>query len=125
MPKSVVCKEFGDYNKMLELKETPQLHPGRGEVVVRVLACGLAFPDVLTVLGKHISRPTPPFVLGSEVCGQVVSTDSKLFKVGDLVFGNAPNGGAAQEALLHEQNTFMVPKGVDPAIAAGFEVCKL
>jgi NADPH2:quinone reductase len=121
---AVVCTEVGHFSKVLKLQDAPQVNPGKNQLAVRVLACGLAFPDVLTVLGKHISKPPTPFILGNEVCGQVINVgvDSSRFKVGDIVFGNAINGGAAQEALLDERDSYLVPDGVDPAVAAGFEL---
>ena len=54
-----------------------------------MLSCGVAFPDVLTVLGKHVMKTETPFVPCSEICGEVTAIGSGVsgLAVGDCVFG--------------------------------------
>lgn len=55
----------------LEARELPTPEPGPGEVLLRVLACGLNFADTLMVSGTYQERPELPFTPGLEVCGIV------------------------------------------------------
>ena len=130
MPRAVICTRVGPYHDGLQLLDVPaaQLPPQPRQLVVDVLACGIAFPDVLSVMGKHISRPTPPFVLGSEVCGRVTAVGDGAegtlpgVQVGSIVFGSATEGGVSQQAVLDASRAYLVPEGVDPHVAAGFEL---
>ena len=122
---AVMCTNIGAYADVLELQTVPASPaPQEGEILVDVLACGIAFPDVLTVMGKHISKPTPPFALGNEVAGRVkkVGAGVTTFKVGDYCFGTSMTGGARSEAILGAAHVYNMPEGVDPIKAAGFEL---
>jgi NADPH2:quinone reductase len=71
-----------------------------GVVKVRVLAAGIAFPDVLVVEGKHMMKRSPPFVPASELCGVVVEVGDDCCdgapRVGDRVFGTSLTGSLAE-----------------------------
>jgi L-iditol 2-dehydrogenase len=58
--------------------------PGKGELVVRVRACGLCGSDLAKMFQQKLSTPT---VLGHEIAGEVVQlgTDIDQFQVGDRV----------------------------------------
>jgi propanol-preferring alcohol dehydrogenase len=57
----------------LEAAETPEPAPERGQVAVRVLACGVCRTD-LHVADGDLREPTLPLVLGHQVVGEVVET---------------------------------------------------
>jgi len=119
----VLAQKEGPYQDC-RLAEVAALKPQKGTAIVRVLSCGLAFPDILTVLGKHIMRRKAPFVPGQEICGEVTAIGEgvRRLKVGDLVFGSALKGGCSEEAEVHEDVVYTLPAGVDPHVAAGFEL---
>lgn len=82
-----------DINK-LELVEAPIPEPGEEEAVVRVKYAGICGSDMHIMSGQH---PTarPPFVMGHEVCGEIVSIDSARrydLKPGDKVAIHAVKG---------------------------------
>jgi D-arabinose 1-dehydrogenase-like Zn-dependent alcohol dehydrogenase len=58
MPQGVVCKNVGaDYHTGLEICHIPKRKAKPGQIVINVLSCGIAFPDVLiSVMGKHVTR---------------------------------------------------------------------
>ena len=128
-----MAKKIGSYKDVLILRND---HPRdvvmknkveEGMIRIKVLACGLDFPTMLVMEGKHMMKKTPPFVPGSDVCGVVVSireNDAKEFdiSVGDTVFGVSQTGAMSEYALMIVENAYKVPKGVSPAIAAGFEM---
>mmetsp|Transcript_28836 Transcript_28836/g.73104 ORF Transcript_28836/g.73104 Transcript_28836/m.73104 type:complete len:343 (+) Transcript_28836:76-1104(+) len=123
MPRAVLVHKEGPYQD-LKLEDVPALKPAPGNVVVRVLSCGLAFPDVLTVLGKHIMRKPVPFVPGNEVSGEITAVGEGVtgLRVGDRVFGTSIRGGLSDEAEIMAAMASPLPEGVDPDVAAGFEL---
>ena len=58
-----------------ELSSTAvSLRPGPGEVVLRVRAAGVNFPDALIVQNLYQFKPTPPFSPGGETAGEEART---------------------------------------------------
>jgi NADPH2:quinone reductase len=102
--------------EVLRLAELPVPEPGPGEVLVRVLASGLNFPDLLMCAGQYQVRPELPFVPGLEVCGEVVAAGPGAdHEVGTRVIGAPlPAGGLAGYAVLPAGGSFAVP-GTLPA----------
>ena len=68
--RAVLCHANGPAeNLVLEEIDTPAA--GKGEVLVRVHASALNFPDVLMVQGKYQSQPPFPFSPGGEFAGVI------------------------------------------------------
>lgn len=84
----------------LEDVETPR--PGPGQVLVKVAAASLNFPDILMCQGKYQFRPDPPFVPGLECSGEIVALGAGVsqFRMGQAVVGGARLGAFADYALL-------------------------
>ena len=100
---------LGAPQDVLRLDEVPDPEPGPGEVLVRVDATALNFPDALLCAGLYQVKPPLPFTPGLEVAGTVVAAGAGAeFAVGDRVLGGPglPAGGAPVTGLR-------VPKGVD------------
>jgi NADPH2:quinone reductase len=57
------------------LVELPDAEVRPGQVLVRVRAAALNFPDLLMTRGEYQLKPPLPFVLGMEVAGDVVAGD--------------------------------------------------
>lgn len=119
--KAIVCEKYGPPSSLV-LKDLPELQPEDKEVVIRVKACSLNFPDTLIIQGKYQYKPDLPFTPGSDIAGVVKSVGSavKHLKVGDEVFGFVPNGGFAEEVLAPARNVFPKPISMDYPIAASF-----
>lgn len=82
--------------EVLQCEDLPVPRPGPGEVLVRVLACGVNFADVLRRAGHHYPVPTPlPFVAGSEVAGEVCACGEGVDRawLGRRVLGASITGG--------------------------------
>ena len=96
--------EHGEPAEVLKLNEVPMPEPGPGQLLVRVKAAALNFPDVLLCRGQYQVRPPLPFTPGVELCGEVVST-------GERVIGNPalPHGALAEYALADEADAFPAP----------------
>ena len=99
--------------------ETPK--PGPGEVLVRVRAAAVNFPDLLQTRGEYQHKPDLPFILGQEAAGEVVEAgEGAAFKVGDAVVGR---GGFAEYAVMRDARA--IPPGVSFSQAAAFGVAYL
>jgi NADPH2:quinone reductase len=105
--------ELGDPSSVMSLDEVDQPTPGEGQVLVKVRAAALNFPDVLMAAGMYQERPPLPYTPGIELCGEVVET-------GQRVLGS-PSGGPgafAEYALMDAQGAFPVPDGMPDEKAA-------
>lgn len=114
--------ELGAPQDVLRLDEVPDPEPGPGEVLVRVDATALNFPDALLCAGLYQVKPPLPFTPGLEVAGTVVAAGEDAdFVVGDRVLGgpNLPRGGLATLAVLGKGAAFRVPDGMPADEAAG------
>ena len=71
----------------LRLVERPVPRPGPGEILVRVKAATLNYRDLAILSGGYKPDLKPPFVPGSDACGEVVEAAPGVarFKVGDRV----------------------------------------
>lgn len=141
--KAIVIKEKG---APLELQELPLRKPASGEVLVKVLACGVCHSDVFEQAGfLHNSWPIVP---GHELVGDVAAVGEGVtrFKAGERVGGpwhgghdgtcrscqrakfqmcdNAKvngvsfNGGYAEYVILRAEAVVRIPKSFDPVDAA-------
>src|SRR3546814_17219742 len=62
-----------DGPESLVINEIPEPTPGPDEVLVDVHAVGISFPDLLLSRGQYQLRPEPPFTLGVDFAGPVVT----------------------------------------------------
>ncbi len=76
MKASVVCKNWG-LPDTLVVDELPDLQAGAGQVVIKVEAAGVNFPDVLIIQNKYQFKPELPFTPGSELAGTVTALQAK------------------------------------------------
>jgi NADPH2:quinone reductase len=66
----------------LKIQEVEIPQPKAGEVLVKVLASGVNFFDILQVQGKYQHKPPFPFIPGAECAGVVVKVGpGKLYKL--------------------------------------------
>ena len=119
--KAIRCNSYGPPSS-LTLEVIPDLIPGKKEVLVRVRACGINFPDTLIIQGLYQFKPELPFTPGSDVAGVVkaIGEDVKHLKVGDEVFGFVAHGAMAEEVLVPANACFPKPKQMEFPVAASF-----
>ena len=74
---------------VVAVEDVPIPSPGPGEILVRVMAAGVAPWDALIREGKSKVSPQPPLTLGSDLSGVVeqVGPDLSDFAPGDEVYG--------------------------------------
>src|SRR3954467_8613078 len=86
----------------LVLQEPELRVPAAGELLVRVEAVGVNFPDGLLIRDLYQVKPPRPLVPGSEFCGVVEGMGSGVtgFERGDLVIGRCGWGAMAEFIAL-------------------------
>ncbi|TAE59298.1 MAG: NADPH:quinone reductase [Bacteroidetes bacterium] len=124
--KQLQIAEYGSAS-VLHVNEVPVPAPGPGEVLVRVLAAGVNFADVLRRRNTYF-MPTPlPYVLGAEVVGEVAATGEGVtappFEAGSLILAILPYGGGYTEYAVAPA-VYCVPllPHIDPAAATALFV---
>jgi NADPH2:quinone reductase len=114
----VVVTRYGgpDVLKILD-EECPE--PGRGDVRVRVLAAGVALPDILAREGMHPETPRPPFTPGWDLVGTVdrVGEGVSGVRPGETVAAMPISGAYAEFVCLPARELVPVPSGLDAAEA--------
>lgn len=81
----------------LGLVSRPVPEPGDGQVLVRIEAAALGFPDLLMTRGGYQAKPPLPFVPGMEAAGTVVAVGSGAeWEEGARVIVGGLTGGCAQ-----------------------------
>ncbi|WP_222266794.1 NADPH:quinone oxidoreductase family protein [Modestobacter marinus] len=104
---------LGDPAEVMSLDDVDRPEPGPGQLLVRVRAAGLNFPDVLMTRGQYQERPPLPFTPGVELCGEVVGTDQRVL--------GSPSGGPgafADYALIDAAAAWPVPADMSDEQAA-------
>ncbi len=91
----------------LEIREVEEPTPGPDDVLIEVHRVGISFPDLLLSRGEYQLKPDPPFSLGVDVAGTVLSGAG--FAEGDRVAAVFAYGGAQERAAIPGMFTFALP----------------
>ncbi|MFW2349192.1 NADPH:quinone oxidoreductase family protein [Qipengyuania sp.] len=114
--KAIVVRELSPDLSGVELAEIGR---PEGEVLVRVRAASLNYPDLLMTQGKYQFKPEPPFVSGLEMAGEIIEAPSgSAFAPGDRVRGGAKTGAFADYVALPAASLRKIPDDLDFATAA-------
>lgn len=117
--KALVVSELGPDFAGCALADMPDPVRGDGQVLIRVRAASLNFPDLLMTEGKYQLKPDLPFVPGMEVAGEVVAADpGSGFAAGDAVVAGTRLGGFAGLVAVDARSVRRVPANLDFAAAA-------
>ncbi len=86
----------------LRLEDVPEPVPGPGELLVRVRACAINFPDVLIIEDKYQLKPQRPFAAGGEIAGDVIGMGEGVsgWSLGDRLITATGFGGLAEQVLV-------------------------
>ena len=106
----------------LVLEQRPVPEPVDGELLVRVLAVGVNFPDSLLIRDLYQVKPQRPLVPGSEFCGVVESIFAGVtqFGHGDVVIGRSGWGAMAEYIVLPQDRCLKIPADLPRDEAAAF-----
>lgn len=120
-PRAWRVRTLGSPQDALRLERVAVRPPGPGEVVVRVAAIGLNFPDLLLCAGQYQERPRLPFSPGYEAAGVVAEAGSQAgLAAGDpvLVAPELPNGALQEYLTLPAAQVYQVPPSMPVTDAA-------
>ncbi|MFP3986529.1 NADPH:quinone oxidoreductase family protein [Streptomyces sp. E11-3] len=106
----------GEPGEVMRLEETDRPTPGDGQLLLRVRAANINFPDALLCRGQYQVRPPLPFTPGVEICGETED--------GRRVLANPalPYGGFAEYAVADEAALLPAPEALDDAEAAALHI---
>ncbi len=117
--KALVVEELTSDLSGMALADVPEPQRNVGEVLIRVRAASLNYPDLLMTRGEYQFKPDLPFISGLEMAGEVVEADAGgEFAVGDRVMGGAKTGAFAEMVALPAVSLRAIPDGLDFAQAA-------
>ncbi|MFE5400359.1 NADPH:quinone oxidoreductase family protein [Streptomyces sp. NPDC056580] len=108
--------ENGEPREVMRLAEVEPPTPGDGQVLLRVRAANINFPDALLCRGQYQVRPPLPFTPGVEICAETED--------GRRVIANPalPHGGLAEYAVADARALLPAPDSLDDAEAAALHI---
>lgn len=108
--------ENGEPSEVMRLADVERPTPGDGQVLLKVRAANINFPDVLMCRGHYQVRPPLPFTPGVEICGETED--------GRRVLANPalPYGGFAEYAVADAAALLPAPDSLDDAEAAALHI---
>jgi len=106
----------------LQWKELPTPQPKAGEVLIRIAAASLNFPDLLIVQNKYQMKPPLPFVPGSEYAGTIEAVGDGVngLKVGQNVACLSGTGGFGTHTVAPAALCMPLPPSFALVDAAAF-----
>ena len=122
----------GEPRRVMRFEDIPDPEPGPGEVLVRVRAADVNFPDALLCRGEYQVKPAFPFTPGVELCGEVLAVgegaeetaDGQALKTGARILAqpSLPAGGFAERTVVRAASARSAPEALDDAEAAALHV---
>ena len=119
--RALLCREYGPPSKLV-VAEVPDPVAGDRQVVLRVYAAGVNFPDVLIIQNKYQFKPPLPFSPGGECAGIVESVGAKVQHLhpGDRVIAFTGHGAFAEKVACDARTVVPMPEELDFVTAAAF-----
>jgi len=119
--RALVLERLADDYAGVTVREIERPEPGPGQVLVRVHAASVNFPDLLQTRGEYQHKPLLPAVLGLEVAGEVAALGPGVegWAVGDTVASAVRQGGMAEFAIAAVKHLRRKPERLSFAQAAG------
>ncbi|MCN9241061.1 NADPH:quinone oxidoreductase family protein [Streptomyces sp. RY43-2] len=108
--------ENGEPSEVMRLQEVERPTPADGQVLLRVRAAAVNFPDALLCRGQYQVRPSLPLTPGLEVCAETED--------GRRVIANPalPYGGYADYAVADAAVVLPAPEALDDVEAAALHI---
>jgi NADPH:quinone reductase-like Zn-dependent oxidoreductase len=95
----------------LRLDEVPDPVAGPGELLVRVRACAINYPDVLIIEDKYQLKPPRPFAPGSEISGEVEAVGEGVsgWSPRDRIIAATGFGGLVEKVVIPAARAIPLP----------------
>jgi NADPH:quinone reductase len=125
--KALVCRALAPNFEGVVLEDRPEPVPQKREVLVRMRAASVNFPDVLMAEGKYQFKPELPFVMGMEGAGEVVALGPETdgYAIGDKVLVGARAGTMAEFVAAPVAGVRALPAGLTFAEGAAHTTAML
>jgi NADPH:quinone reductase len=124
--RSLRLHALGEPVDVLRIEERDIPEPRPGEVVVKVEASALNFPDVLLCRGQYQEKPPLPFTPGVEMAGVVTAIGDGVTNVkpGDRVLGSPTYayGGLTEYTIALASSVSVIPEAMGFDAAAALRV---
>ncbi|MGW7078441.1 NADPH:quinone oxidoreductase family protein [Streptomyces sp. NPDC054866] len=106
----------GEPSAVMRLEDVDRPVPGEGQLLLKVRAANINFPDALLCRGQYQVTPPLPFTPGVEICGETED--------GRRVIANPalPYGGFAEYAIADAAAVLPAPDALDDAEAAALHI---
>ena len=114
--RALICESLTEDLSGVFLKELELPEVSSKELLIKVKAASINFPDLLMTQGKYQHKPDLPFVLGMEGAGIVEEIGSEVskFKEGDEVtFGSWGNGAFSDHIVVPEDGPQLKSKSLN------------
>jgi len=120
--KSIVCTELGN-PELLEIMDVQIPVPSKDEVLVKVEAAGVNYPDALLVQGRYQVVVDPPFTPGNEICGYIeeVGENVNLSK-GTKVIGLPEIGGFSEYVTINKNLVIPISDSISSTVGASLPI---
>ena len=94
----------------------------KGEVLIRVAACGVNFPDSLIIEDRYQFKPARPFAPGGEIAGTIEALGEGVtdLRVGQRVLASTGWGGMAEKVAVEFRRVMPIPDSMPFEEAAAF-----
>lgn len=120
--KALVCDAISDDFAGVSVRDVDKPVPKSCEVLVKVKAASINFPDILMCEGKYQHKPELPFIVGMNFAGDVVEPGSNVSQ--DLqskaVAGSLRPGAFAEYVVAKADTLHAVPANMGYAPAAAY-----
>ncbi|MFF8275928.1 NADPH:quinone oxidoreductase family protein [Streptomyces lateritius] len=108
--------ENGEPGEVMQRDEVDLPVPGEGQILLKVRAANINFPDALLCRGQYQVRPPLPFTPGVEICGE--TEDGRRVLATPVL----PYGGLADYAVADAAAVLPAPEALDDAEAAALHI---
>ncbi len=95
----------------LALDDLPDPAAGPGELLVRVRAAAINYPDVLIIEDRYQLKPPRPFAPGGEIAGEVEAVGEGVtgWTPGDRLIAVPGFGGLSEKVAIPARSAFRLP----------------
>lgn len=125
--KALVCHALSEDLSGVDIRDVPMPVPKAGEVLIKVAATSVNFPDILLTQGKYQLKLAPPFTPGMDISGTVAALGEGVtgFDIGEAVCGGARFGGFAEYAVVKAEGLQKKPDNLSHEQAASYSAAYL
>lgn len=117
--KALLVSTLSDDLSGVALADAPEPMRAPGQLLVRVRAASLNYPDLLMTRGSYQLKPALPFTLGMEMAGEVIGADADSgFAASDRVVAGTRLGSFAELVVVDATTARHVPESLSFAQAA-------